>query len=197
MRPISSAAAIALSILVGWGLARSSGTTDAATVLRLDIQDLVDRSDWVVEGRVVERRTVERTDGGIDTEITVDLARDYLGEGVGQRSFLLPGGQRSDGSGMIVPGLPGLAQGEEVLLFLTEGGPDGRRLPVGLTQGKYSLLTDRNGVRRALRDGDATRLLGGRSADFGLESRPYAELSAEVEAAVNHRRASGSGSQDD
>jgi len=194
MRLICVLTALTVAALLGWSLPGSQAPADAATVVRLDIQGLVDRADWVVEGRVIGQRTIERAGGGLDTELTLDVAYEFLRPttGEGDRRFRLPGGVRSDGSGMLIPGMPTVSLGEEVLLFLTESGPEGRRLPVGLTQGKYSLLTDRQGTRRALRDGDGTRLLGaGRQSSFGLETRAYAKLRAEVEAAVNGRRAYG------
>ena len=187
MRSVVSALLLAASATVGWFAASGAQGPRAATVQRLDVDGLVERADWVVEGRVVGRRLIERPDGGLDTEFTLDTTRDFLGGDLGDRTFRLPGGIRADGSGLAIPGLPEIAVGEEVLLTLTPAGFDGRRLPVGLSQGKFSLLTDRDGVRRAVRTGDALGLLGG--GTFGASAVPYAALAAELEAACNHRRA--------
>ena len=163
-----------------------AGPARAGTALRLDTEGLVAHSEWIVEGRVRSRRTVERLDGSLDTEYELDVAREFLADE--DRTLRLPGGVRPDGSGLVVPGLPRLEVGEDVLLFLGEL-EAGRRLTVGLAQGRYTLLVDRQGVRRAVRAGAS---ITGRAPEAGVrgaESAPYAELVAEIEAAVNARRA--------
>lgn len=189
MRHVAIASLLAASAALGWLAGSDSTRSEAATVERLDVDGLVERADWIVEGRVVGRRLIERADGGLDTEFDLDLERDFLDPDSGDRSFRLPGGVRSDGSGLAIPGLPQIAVGEEVLLVLTPAGADGRRLPVGLSQGKFSLLTDRDGVRRAVRTGAASGLVGG--GGVGTSALSYAELVAEIEAACNRRSALG------
>lgn len=185
-----AAASVCLGLTVGVVVGYERPEVDAGVALRLDTEGLVARSERIVEGRVRSRRTVERLDGSLDTEYRLDLARTFLGEPSTSTTVRIPGGVRADGSGLLIAGLPRLELGEEVLLFL--GAEEaGRCLTVGLAQGRLTLLTDRHGVRRAVRSGGATALVGraGSSGVRGGESRAYAELVAEIEAAVNARTA--------
>lgn len=192
----------ALGVLAGLALGpllgRVEPSVDAGVALRLETEGLVERSERVVEGRVLSRRTVERADGSLDTEYRIGVARTFLGPVAAEQTVRLPGGVREDGSGLLVAGIPQLAPGEDALLFLGERDQrEGRCLPVGLAQGRYTLLTDRDGVRRAVRSGVATAMTA-RARVAGLrtaESRPYAELVAEVEAAVNRLGAHDAGNR--
>ncbi len=73
-----------------------------------------------------------------------------------------------------------------MLLFLTGEGGAGFRLPVGLAQGKWRLVTDRDGIRWALRS-DVSAAVVEHDASvqlFGSAARPYADVRAELEAAL-------------
>jgi hypothetical protein len=186
----------ALGVLAGLALGpllgRVEPRVDAGVALRLETDGLVERAERVVEGRVLSSRAVERADGSLDTEYRIAVARTFRGPAATEQTVRLPGGVREDGSGLLVAGIPRLELGEDVLLFLgqREQG-QGRCLPVGLAQGRYTLLTDRDGIRRAVRSGVATAMAA-RARVAGLrtaESRPYADLAAEIEAAVNRLQA--------
>lgn len=179
--------AAASGLVGGLLLGHTEPAAEAGTALRLDTPGLVERAERIVEGRVLDATTVERQDGSLDTEYRLQVERSFLGAQPGELSVRLPGGTRSDGSGLVLPGLPRLIPGEDVLLFL--GAEEhGRALPVGLSQGRYTLLTDRDGVRRAVTSGAATLVTGSRRGEGRLSvARSYAELAAEVEAAVNAR----------
>jgi hypothetical protein len=104
----------------------------------------------------------------------------------------LPGGILPDGTGLVLPGMPRLAEGEEVVLFLSETSSAGLRVPVGLAQGKFRVVRDARGARTLERDGADLTLLDRAS---GATSRmhlaavfDYAAAAAEIEAAVVRRR---------
>jgi len=93
----------------------------------------------------------------------------------------------------VVPGLPDLAVGEEVVLFLTRESPNGWRMPVGLSQGKYRKVADAKGRVLAVREhGDLdlydpdTRSLRRAAPRDGMD---YQELRDQIESAVAARKA--------
>ena len=160
----------------------------AGTALRMDVPDLVEAAELVVEGRVLAARAVETEAGLIETEYELLVDRTFRGSPLGVRTLRLPGGLLDDGRGMILAGVPHLRPGEDALLFLSAEGGRGVRLPVGLAQGRYRVLTRLDGTRIAVRDQadlglvdpSTGRLLG----TEGAHVRDYAELVAEIEAAV-------------
>lgn len=172
---------------------------DASTVLRLDVPGLVERADAVVEGRVASSRVTEAEDGRIETEYVLEVARTLLGEPRSERVLRFPGGLLEDGRGLILPGLPHLVPGEEVLLFLSAPSSSGLSIPVGLSQGKFRILTGVDGTRLLVRDpGPLTvaNLATGELREAGSRSsRDYAEVMAEIHAAIEHRRAAGAGGE--
>ena len=166
--------------------------TRAGTALHLDTQGLVDASALVVEGRVLSAASSQGSDGVIDTEYVLEVGRTFLGAPAPVRSVRLPGGVLEDGRGLLLPGLPHLAVGEDVILFLTDKGPGERRMPVGLSQGKLRVVPDPDGGRAVIGELAGTALvdpeLGGHlPATHTL--RTYAEVSAEIQAAVERRLA--------
>jgi hypothetical protein len=126
----------------------------AGTAVRLDIEDLVEHAALVIEGRVVTAQSYATAGGRVETEYFVSVHRTYLGTPYGTQVFRLPGGVLQDGSGMVVPGLSELREGQDALLFLTEVGSKGWRMPVGLAQGQLDVVVDQNGERALVR-GDA------------------------------------------
>ncbi len=160
----------------------------AGTALRMDVPDLVEAADLVVEGRVLAARAVETASGLVETEYELLVDRTFRGAPVATRTLRLPGGVLDDGRGMVLAGVPRLLEGEDALLFLSAPGSRGVRMPVGLAQGRYRVLTRLDGSRVAVRDqadlglvDPATgRLLG----EGGAHVRDYADLVAEIQAAM-------------
>ena len=113
----------------------------AGTAVRLDIEGLVEHAELVLEGRVLSRRAVRTTRGRVATEVELDVLRTFLGEERARRTVRVPGGLLPDGSGVLIPGMPTLLEGEDVLLFLTGPSATGARMPVGLAQGKLRVVT--------------------------------------------------------
>ena len=165
----------------------------AGTALRLDTHELVQGAELVVEGRVLSAEAV-RTEGGlVETIYRMVVDRTYLGEDHFDRNIRIPGGVLEDGSGMLLAGMPRLTVGEDVLLFLSGMGDRGVRVPIGLAQGRYRIVTRLDGSKVAVRDQGELGLVDpvtGRvtSADSRFV-RNYAELVAEVEAAVGAKLA--------
>lgn len=162
----------------------------AGTALRLDVAGLVHASELVVEGRVLAAEPREE-EGLLVTEYLIEVERTHKGAHEATRAVRLPGGLRADGSGLLIPGLPSLATGEEVLLFLGPESRAGARLPTGLAQGKFTLERLRDGTKRLARDSRALELFDGEGFSRGERTRhAYAELLAAIESA---RAAEGHG----
>jgi hypothetical protein len=170
----------------------SSALVFAGTAIKLDTQALVDRSEWVIEGRVLSVRVIVGPSGRPETEYSVSVDVPYWGGPEGLRVFRFPGGVLPDGSGMVVPGLPVLREGEDVILFLTAESRAGWRMPVGLSQAKYRRLRDAHGRDVVVREHADLKLLDTSTGQVqnaaATERKGYAELRAEIEAAVKLRR---------
>ena len=122
---------------------------------RLSLPELLDRSDVVVTGRVMDRSvSVDLSSDGrprrIWTRTKIEVLSQVKGNPGLEVSVLELGGTSGRYS-MVVPGAASLVPGEEVLLFLRC--PEPACVVVGLAQGKYRLTTDpTNGRRVARRD---------------------------------------------
>jgi hypothetical protein len=91
-----------------------------------------------------------------------------------------------------VPGLPELAAGEEVLLFLTRESANGWRMPVGLSQGKYRKVRDAQGRLRLEREHGELELYDPRTRALRRaepDSADYRQVRAALERALAARRA--------
>jgi hypothetical protein len=162
------------------------------TAVRLGVPDLVQRSDLCLEGRVTAARAILEPGKRIDTEYTISVERTFWGEAQASRAIRLPGGVLPDGRGMAIPGLPSLAVGDDVLLFLSKPDALGMRMPIGLAQGTMKVATDRAGKKRIVRDSSGLAIAGAdgktRPADDAAVLE-YAAVLAEIDAAVAARRA--------
>ncbi|MDF1798389.1 MAG: hypothetical protein P1V81_04375 [Planctomycetota bacterium] len=181
----------ALSLLVSRPLFTEPAVR-AGTALRMDVPDLVEAADLVLEGRVLSATPVETEEGLIETEYELAVDRTFRGDDVFLRSVRLPGGVLEDGRGMLLAGVPHLREGEDALLFLSHAGPRGVRLPVGLAQGRYRIVTRLDGSKLAVRDQSDLGLVDPSTGDLleadGLHIRDYAELVAEIEASMGSVR---------
>lgn len=176
------AALLALLLLALSLPAREAG---AGTALRLDFSSLVQRSDLIVEARVLGAHTLE-AEGLLLTEYLLEVSRTFKGADHAYRALRLPGGVRPDRSGLLIPGVPHLALGEEALLFLEPEGRAGARMPTGLAQGKFGVHRGADGVKRLVRDVSSLALVGREDSTRGQRSLVgYADLVAAIEAAAN------------
>lgn len=134
---------------------RAPSEARAGTALRLDLPTLVELSDLILEGRVESQRVVVAPGGRIETEHLLHVERCLWGEAGVRISVRLPGGvlpESLGGGGLLLPGMPTIAAGEELLLFLSEPSPGGLRVPVGLAQGKLRVERDASGARTLVRE---------------------------------------------
>lgn len=189
---------LVLAVLGSLALAeRLAATRDVAagTAVRLDLDTLFDGSDLVLEGRVSSARVLESAPGRIETEYTISVDRTFWGADMQQRTVRLPGGVLPDGRGLILPGMPELRAGEDALLFLSQEGSTGVRMPVGLAQGKLRVSSSLGGQRVLV--GDRAQLSLTDATGGGVqEAAPhdlldYAETVAELHAAAERRSATG------
>ncbi|MSR63085.1 MAG: hypothetical protein EXS08_11645 [Planctomycetes bacterium] len=161
--------------------AREAG---AGTALRLPLPELVQRSELVLEAHVLAAEPRE-ADGILATEYLLEVERTFKGQDQSYRTLRLPGGVRADGSGLLVPGVPHLAPGEEALLFLSAENARGLRLPTGLAQGKFGVQRLGDGTKHLVRDTAGLALVGpGGNAPGARTIEDYAGLVAGIEAAL-------------
>ena len=162
----------------------------ADTAARFDLDGLADRADWVVDADVLAVTALEDAKGRIFTEYRLRVGRAYHGEVEGEVVVKVPGGVLPSGRGTILPGLPRMATGERVVLFLTAPSRHGLRVPVGAAQGAFFLREGTDGEVRV------ERRMGGLSlVEDELDERAdrrrrgsYVELAGRIESAVARAR---------
>jgi hypothetical protein len=188
-------AALAALSFVPW-LVLSAFDTNASSVQRLDLGGMVDAASSCLEARVLHTQVELDAFGRPCTRATLLVERDLIGEQRGAIDVRLPGGILPNGSGLVLPGMPSLVEGEELLLFLSATSSAGLRIPVGLAQGKFRVVRDSAGRRRLEREDAPLELLDlatSRSVHTGLgASYDYAAAIAEIQAAVARKNARGS-----
>jgi len=194
MRPIpllACTAGLVAGVLAPAFLPGLRTSSQAGTAIKMDLDEAFMRSDLVLEGTVTGGTSGETALGEIYTDWSVNVSRTFWGADQEQRVVRMPGGVLADGRGTLIPGMPRLAMGEDVVLFLSEESHDGTRMPVGLSQGKYRIVTASDGSRTAVQTGDHVTLISARSTRTvdGLEMLDYADLIARIEAASQTRMA--------
>ena len=133
---------IASALLGVLGIFALASVAHATTLLKLTMDDLVDRSARIVHGEV---STIEprKENGRIVTYITLDVRETLKGPAdQTQVSFRVLGGRMGD-LVTIVHGTPQFSVGEETLVFLeqpsTKKGPTPPLVVTGMTQGKFRI----------------------------------------------------------
>jgi hypothetical protein len=180
-------AVLAASLVVSWAaFDRCAHDVQASTVLRLDVEDLVARCDVGLEGRVTSKHVQADAKGRIETEYVVRVQRTFWGAALVERTIRLPGGVLPDGRGLVIPGMPTLAEGEVALLFLSAENTRGARMPIGLAQGRLRVVTSATGEKSVQRDVGALELVepnGAPSVPAPKSALPYDATIARIEAA--------------
>ena len=116
----------------------------ASTFLAMSWEDLVEKADTVVAGRVVEVTSYWNREGtAILTEAVIEIESSVLGKApsvVRVRTF---GGQVGDYK-IVAHGFPTFERNEKLLLFL-EPAEDGFRKVLGYQQGELRIRVDKTG----------------------------------------------------
>ncbi len=156
-----------------------SNDAQAMTVLAASVEDLVQTSEIVLHGRARSVRVDDRRAQGraVWTVYQFDVQDVWKGDrkSVGSTFTLeLLGGRTADGMTLSVPGMPGFAVGEEVVMLL-ERHSDGYTL-TGAPQGKWTVYRDSQSVARVVRPlADAhlvQRAADGRLVEAAHDERP-------------------------
>lgn len=114
-----------------------SSSAIATTLLKLSMNDLVDKSEAIVHGEVIELTPIKEN-GRIYTYIALDVKEQLKGASTERVEFRVLGG-RIDDLVTIVHGSPNFALGEEVLVFLERPVEDKPLVVTGMVQGKFSI----------------------------------------------------------
>jgi len=130
-------AALALTSLVTW-----TATASATVMKYVDLARLVEISDVVVQGRIVNQQTyLDEEYGHVVTDTTVEVDQTFLGRSTKTVTFQQWGGAY-DGKIAAIPGDASFEPYEEVILFLARGkkGNDrGKLFLSALGQSKYTV----------------------------------------------------------
>lgn len=176
-------------------MAVSTRSVDAGTAIKLDLAGLVRGADVAFEGRVIASRVLRDEQGRIATEHTLSIDRTFLGEPYGTRTIKLPGGVLPDGSGMLLPGMPRVEVGEDVLLFLSQESSGGLCMPVGLAQGKFKVVREAHKLASLVREQADLMLVDPQAGTVaparGWSALDYAATVREIEDAVAAKLAAG------
>ncbi len=117
-------------------LCLTAAAVSATTVLPGEFPEMVQASQVVVHGRVVDvRSTLTSGRRSIESVVTVAVLGTLKGEVRDTVTLRLPGG-RVGRYRRITVGAPQFSVGDEVVLFL-KGRPPAMPMPYGLTQGVY------------------------------------------------------------
>jgi hypothetical protein len=123
---------------------------NATVVMKLSDEDLANQAQTILTGKCTSIKSEwneERTK--IFTYITITPQSFVKYEGKPQTIIIKqPGGEVGD-DGMLVDGVPVFEEGEEVLLFLQKD-QKGTYRTLGLSQGKFAIITDQGTGRKVL-----------------------------------------------
>jgi hypothetical protein len=187
MRCSSVVIGFALLACLWLGLPTDGADVAAGTAIRMDVPELVQHADQILEGRVLAARA-EEVGARIETEVLVQVERAFAGDARPYQVLRLPGGVLDDGRGMCLAGMPRLVEGEDVLLFLSQAGSTGLRVPCGLAQGKLLVAEDATGCKVLVRDPAGLALVDALGVRPVVESAwtvlDYAQTVAQIEAAL-------------
>lgn len=150
----------------------------AMVYVPVDLPTLVADARAIVVGRVAVVAP-RWTDGrrAIETLVTIEVAESWKGGAVSEVTIALPGGQMGRYR-TVIPGVPRLAKGDEVVIFIAGHGGE---LPhvVGLGQGVFRVMTDRaTGARFVVPEIVSAAGAAGAPVSRGDPSRRPARLEA-------------------
>jgi hypothetical protein len=153
-----------------------------ATLERLSLDDMIEKSTAIVRGRVTGA-SATMTSSGIFTHLRIEVAERWKGPEQASLEVLIPGGTVGRFR-QSVAGVPQLVTGKEYLLFLWTG-PSGRTQVIGFTQGVFSLPQAEDGSRKAVRTLTSETILDPETGNAVKDERiemPLREMSARISA---------------
>ena len=151
----------AVIVLAG---ALASGPGRAATLERLSMDDMIQKSTEIVRGRVMTLGV--STKGSIlYTLVRVQVMERWKGPAVQVVDVWMPGG-RSGNLRQTFSGAPSLAVGSEYVLFLWAG-TSGNRQVIGFSQGAFDVKLDAKGNPQMQRAASAETMLDERGVEVG------------------------------
>ncbi|MFW5967217.1 MAG: hypothetical protein ACOCV2_06845 [Persicimonas sp.] len=164
-------------------------STASATVMTYnDLDRMVEISDVIVHGTVVEQHTyMDKEQERVVTDTTLEVERNFYGASSQEITFQQWGGEY-EGEIHRIPGDAQFQEGEEVILFLHEG--DGVLAPSALGQSKYQVRELGDDGKIASRDFSDIELLieqpdgSKRMFEMPEETRSFESLTAELETLV-------------
>jgi hypothetical protein len=133
--------------------ALAPGVTQASQVRPVNLEQMTERAGRIFSGRCVETGVI--VDPMLGAEVTVatfQVERAIKGDAGGRVTIRMLGG---------AAGVPRFQPGEDVVLFLYGESRLGLTSPVGLGQGRFSVMTDKLGRRVAINDFANRNLLQG------------------------------------
>jgi len=118
--------------------------SQAATLEKLTLDEMIQQSTDIVQGKVVGSRVSERGPL-VYTHWKIQISGRWKGESAATMEVVTPGGA-VNGMRQVFPGAPTLAEGTEYVLFLWTGSKSKLTHVIGLTQGLFDLKLDGAGV---------------------------------------------------
>lgn len=130
-------------------------TAFATSVLKMSLRDLAKNSDSIVLARVEDASARYEANKEIYTYITLRVLDPVKGMKAEHGKNATPDqlitirqiGGIVGNIASVVPGMPKFTKGEEVVVFLSKKDSAGYPWVMGLQQGKYSVVTDDQGMR--------------------------------------------------
>lgn len=149
-------AAIAVALFT---LPLSAGVADATVARALSLEELARGAESVVRGRVIWTQPMTLPGGSIVTVTEVEVEDVLAGDAPATVTFVEPGGEPGDtGVGMLVSGTARFELGEEVVVFAEAPRSGysthfpGAYRPLGMAQGKLSVIREAGAPARVVRD---------------------------------------------
>jgi hypothetical protein len=146
---------------------------EATVILRMDLKQLVGRSDVIFVGKVVKARSYWTPDKRhIVTDTTFQVSQGLHGRKPGSTVVVQHLGGAVGGIGMRVSGSPAFKPGEEAVLFTEKRGK--ARFVVGMRQGAYRVTRDSKGNVMVRANLSGLTLADKRDGNLRLIKRPSA-----------------------
>ncbi len=131
----------------------SAQAVQATTVQKLTLQDLTKNSAGIVMARVEDASSSwDAAHKEIFSFYTLHVLQSVKGMKGKTIVTLRQLGGSVDNISSIVPGMPSFRKGEEVVVFLTRNDAAGYPWVMGLQQGKYTIMTGKDGVKTVRND---------------------------------------------